>query len=443
MSQGRKLKTGGRGSGGRGGRDNEHPKWGINKPKSGLFSLPKDATATTTNNWLEAIKDWGNVELQHGVGELARPHQPGVINQPNAPVRPSHDALDDNDNFIYAHAGEDLFADGGELTARGMALYKEDFDIYKQRQSEHDRVIREIDSAKLKLHGKLEAQLTLDAKTELERKYGSEIWTNKDPVALIDGIKTIFVGQMVGGGEGNMSRASLYGELHSIRKAPGESQLAFSRRFYDTVESYRHAELLAEREAEDIEAELSDQTLTRLYILGCGLNEWTWSLTYEPGKEPWPESLEAAIKRAGDIEEGATKKKKNNFNVIGNPSQQYEMFQAFLVHQQQQTPGKGKGNGLQRVPDKSEKKPGPCHSFHKTGTCQWTQKHPGGEPCRYTHDTHQSSVTSTNVSNMTSAAVAQVNQKSVGFDPNSIAGGGGTGVHTVNNTVPSKKAGNA
>ena len=444
MSQGGKLKSGGRGRGGHGGRTNQHSQWGMmNKtPRQGLFMLSKDATATTTNNWLEAIKDWANVELKHGVGELARPHQPGPINQPNEPARPNHDALDENDEFVYAHAGEDLFADGGELTARGMAMYKEDFDLYKQRMSVYEQIKREIDDSKLKLHGKLESQLGLDARTEVERKYGSEIYLNKDPVALIDAIKTVFVGQTFGGGEGKMSRASLWGDLNTIKRASGESQLMFSRRFQDTVESYRHAELQAEREAEAIEAELNDQTLTRLYILGCELNEWKWSLTYEPQKEPYPESLADAIKRAKEIEEGMAKKKKS----MGNQQYDMQQFQAFVAHQQQQhKTAKDKGKSQMKPHDQQEKKAGPCHSFHKTGTCKWTQEHPGGEPCRYTHDgvtTKNDNQSSSHVASMTSAAVTQVKQRSVGFDPDSAAGGGGTGASTVKNNVKPYGSGN-
>lgn len=429
MSHGAKLKSGGRGNGGRG---SNRPQF-ENKPRTGVFILLKSATATITNNFLNGIKDWGNSgELKHGVGELARPHQPGAIRVPNVPVRPDHDDMRDG-GFVYDHREE--VGHGDQLSERGLRIYKEDFDLYKHEKAVYDQTMREIAAEKCKLHGKLEACLSLDAKTELEKIYTSDIWTNKDPEALIEAIKSVFVGQLAGGGDNKVSRKMLKRELNTIARAPGETQLHFSRRFKDLVESYRHAELQGgDLDEEDLDVQLSDSNLADQYVMSCGLTNWLWSLQFETEKEQWPDSLAAAIKRANEFEEGMLKKGQNPYAAVnrsGAPTKEYDLYQAFLAQHEknhfQNAKGKGKtkGNGInqQSQPkDQTKVDKGPCHSFHKTGTCAWTASHPDGPDCMYTHDKiNKGSNQNPSVGAMTSAAVAQVNQqRAVGF-----AGGGG------------------
>ena len=439
MSQGGKLKSGGRGNGGRG---NERSRFESKPKQGGLFFLPKTATATTTNNWLGTVKDWANSgELKHDVGELARPHQPGAIRYPVEPVRPDHDDMNDENEFVYAHREEDGMGD--QLTDRGLRLYKEDFELYKQQKGVYDQTIREIETAKNVLHGKLEAMLSMDAKNELERIYTTDIWTNKDPEALIEAIKSVFVGQLASGGNSRAVRAQMQRDLDQISRVQGETQHKFSRRFNDEIEAYRHAELQAgEIDEVELDTLLNERELVRRYITACGLNGWMWALRYDPVNEPWPDTLAAAIKRANEFEEGSIKKGENPYTSHdGKPTQQFDLFQAFLAQQQQQGGGKNGGKGKSKVPDKQEKKVGLCRSFHDTGVCQWTQSHLGGTPCRYIHDTKKSEKQSSdNTASMTSAAVAQVSgQKVVAFGNNPDVGGGGT---SASNTAKAKTSGN-
>jgi len=443
MNNQSKLKIGGRGNGGRGNYERSRS-WPQDK-KTGVFTLQKNANATTTNNWLNSIKDWGNSgELKNDVGELARPHQAGAIRLPPEPVRPDHDDLTDDGEFVYGHRDDE--GHGDELTERGLRLYKEDFDLYKQDKSVYDGKMREIDQDKYKLHGKLEASLSLDAKTELERTYTSEIWTNKDPVALIEAIKTVFVGQLAGG-DSKASRALMKHDLDNISRAQGESQLQYSRRFNDAIESYRHAELTAgEIDAEALDALLNERELTQRYVTSCGMAAWLWSLRYDAEKEPWPETLAGAIKRANEFEEGMLKKGLNPYaNNTGRSNQNFDAFQAFVVQQSNKKSTKiGSGKQPQRQQSsqsggqssKQDDQAGRCRSFFASGTCRWTAEHPQGPPCKYSHDTTNHGQSS-NVGAMTTAAVAQVGQsRQVAFEPNPDVGGGGTGVHTM------KKPGN-
>jgi hypothetical protein len=447
MSNGGKLKTGGRGNGGRGNNFERSRSWSQDK-KPGVFILQKNANASTTNNWLSAIKDWGNSgELKNDVGELARPHQAGVIRMPQEPIRPDHDDLTDNNEFVYPHREDE--GHGDELTERGLRIYKEDFDLYKQEKAVYDAKMREIDQDKYKLHGKLEASLSLDAKTELERTYTAEIWTNKDPVALIEAIKTVFVGQLAGG-DSKASRALMKHELDHISRAQGESQLQYSRRFNDAIESYRRAELSAGEIDEDVlDALFNERDLVSRFTTSCGMAAWLWSLRYDAEKEPWPETLAGAIKRANEFEEGMMKKGHNPYvNNNGRSGQNYEAFQAFLVQQSQKKSTKN-GQGKQHPQRQQSSQPagqskqgetaGRCRSFATTGTCLWTSEHPHGPPCKYTHDTDNHDSQTSNIGAMTTAAVGQVNQqRQVAFGPNPDVGGGGTGVLTIKN----KKLGN-
>jgi len=439
MSNGAKLKTGGRGNGGR--SNNNRPQF-ENKLRTGVFTLQKTATATTTNNYLNGIKDWGNSgELSHGVGELARPHEPGAIRMPAEPVRPDHDDIR-NGEFVYNHRNDE--GHGDELSERGLRIYKEDFDLYKSEKSVYDQTMREIAAAKCKLHGKLEATLSLDAKTELEKIYTSAIWTNKDPEALIEAIKTVFVGQLAGNGDSKATRAIMKHEFDRISRAQGESQTEFARRFNDQIESYRHAEIQAgEIEEEELDALLNERELSRRYITACGLDSWLWSLRYDATNEPWPETLAAAIKRASEFEEGLIKKGQNPYGSHnGKPNQQYELFQAFLAqYEQKKNNGKGQGKGNQQksqpTGQSKQGEYGPCHSWHNTGKCAWKESHPNGPDCKYTHNG------SSNVGAMTSAAVAQVNQqKAVAFGRNPDVGGGGAGNSTTSGK-PSVGQGNS
>ena len=414
--QGGKLKFRGRGGFH---RDNG------NKPKSGWFTLQRNATASDTNNWLDKAKDWGNEELDYNVGELARPHQPGLVNYPEPPRRPDRDDQDEEGNFIYAHEGAPLFADNGELTKRGNEMYKEDYDIFRSRLDKYDSAVLKIEKDKVKLHGKLEAMMSIDARNELERKYSSNIWIDKDPVALIDAIRTVFVGQLTGGAGNKMSRTRLRSSLYTISRTQGESQVFFSRRFTDLIESYKHSELQAGREQEQLDTELNDEQLVNFYVQGCGLSEWQWELEYNPEVEPYPETLTAAIKRAIEFEEGIAKKNK------GGNKAEFATFQAFLAYQNQkqqsgkanQSSGGGQQGKAEHSKEKDEDGVPICTSF-RNGQCKWTAAHPDGPKCKYSHKVAVNSNPSSAAA-MTSAAVAQVNKGTVAFAPNSSAGGSG------------------
>jgi hypothetical protein len=427
MSHGSKLKNGGRGSGGRGNNIERSRPW-VSQPKTGVFMLQKSSTATTTNNFLGAIKDWANVELMYGVGDLARPHQPGEIRFPVEPIRPDHDDMNDVNEFVYGHRNDE--GHGDELNERGLRTYKEDFDLYKSEKSAYDKMMREIDAEKYKLHGKLEANLSLDARTALEKIYTTNIWTDKDPEALIEAIKTVFVGQLAGGGDSRASRAIMKHDFDHITRANGESQMQFARRFNDSIESYRHAEIQAGEIAEaELDALLNERELSRRYITACGLESWLWSLRYDAPNEPWPDTVAAAIKRANEFEEGLITKGQNPY---GKPNQEFDLYQAFLA-QQKKNNGKGQSKGnqgkFQPTGQSKQADNGPCHSYHNTGTCAWGASHPNGPDCKFSHKTNNGS---TNIGAMTSAAVGQVNgQKAVAFQRNPDVGGGGTGFSTT------------
>lgn len=379
-------RAGGKLKSGRG--DGRRDQWN-NRPRNGLFILPRNATASDTNRWLDSIKDWGSSELRHDLSELARPHGAGSTEEPEEPRRPNRDDKYENGDYVYEHALGPLFVEGGELTNRGKELYKEDWEIYTKRLATYEQILREIVMDKKKLAGKLEAQLSLDARTELERKYTNSIFLNKDPVALIDAIKTIFVGQLTGGAGNKVSRGRLRRSLDTISKASGESQVQYSRRFNDLIESYRHSELQAERDPDDLDAELSESKLTDLYVQSCGLQPWQWALEYNSEVEPYPETLEAAIKRAIQFEEGEFKKNRSSSGTVS-----FQQFQAFVAqfNKQDITVQQPSSSGNQGHSSETKTKPLRdangvliCTSFNKSGTCKWSAAHPGGEPCKYSH----------------------------------------------------------
>lgn len=190
------------------------------------------------------------------------------------------------------------------------AEFTADFKEYSVKEARAYLTNKEIKEDNLKLFGHMIMHLSEEFKINIKALHGAGIIDNQDPKALIDAIRTQFLGMSKDNAKNKLNIALQEKKLWQIEQKPTMS-LAKYREYYNiSIRNLALVKFHAQREKPNakpyekiMESMLSEETLVNIFMLGLNKKVWKpWFVDHQKGHEKWPKSVDAAYEKLSQLE---------------------------------------------------------------------------------------------------------------------------------------------
>lgn len=339
------------------------------------FVLSEKPSSGESNRWTENMKSWAAVNTsRHNHARMLNKEGGTAPELKEIPEKPIRVSFESEAEFTAAHK-EYMTAEQRAFTTN-----------------------KEIGEDSRKLHGQMIKYLSEGFKVIMKGQCGSDMIDNQDPKALIDAIRTQFLGMSTDKAKNKYDLAILEKEFGDIQQRPRQS-LAGYREYFDIsrrnlAQGKFHAQKHKDnaRTYEQILAEMCDEErLANIFTLGLDRRVWgPWFLEYHKQHEKWPKTLEAAYDKFSRLEDhyvaALLEKQKDTRD---HDDRKVPVMAAFAKGDKSKGWEKPRSGGWGKPKPETNsrgwQKPKPEYDSHNKQIC-WYEKQHGAGSCRHKAD---------------------------------------------------------
>jgi hypothetical protein len=363
-----------------------------------LHELGARPTAAQVQSWLRVMKETVGVDHKHW-SSVFNPEggQKPTVTHPVRPVRsvlPPHMValapVTRSTSSLSAPAAEDDAEvernrqDRERLQAEREFDFKIDISSWQAESAISKKLESEIDEYRIKVFNLMVKHISLEAKAVLETKHGHGIFTNECPKALVDAIRSTFLGSQGGAKDNMLTLAEKERQLSTAKQQNGQTVFMFQEYLKQEVAAHKLSMMtIAGTTQSSVDNLWTDERVTGIFLTGLKDPQFTTfksNLKYNPMTEPMPATLLAAVQRATEVEASTRLSARED----KAEKDKQHIFHAFFS-------GKGAGKAyLDNVKKNGDKKPiqrrvdadgkGICFDHADPG-----KKCDRGSSCRYSH----------------------------------------------------------